>query len=579
MTASFPISKRHYESRFILLIILVAIAPLLSAQGFLGLTGIPSTMASDDSFGSFWIDYDGDYDQDLFVVNDAGPNQLYRNDGGTLVEITTGVLVEDITNSWGATWGDYDNDGDPDVFVANWGTDSSKEVNHLYRNDGADMFTRMDSAGFAGDLAKSSGCAWADYDGDGWLDLFVSNGLRAANQQNYLYRGSPSGLFSRVDAGSLTSDMFRSSGCAWADFDQDGDQDLVVINENTNNTLYRNNGGIFSALTGPVSEDGGTSRGASWGDFDNDGDLDLYVTNWANENNFLYVNQDTGFVRQLSEVSAHGGRSEGSGWADYDNDGDLDLLVANWGLQTNFLYRNDGDSFVQITSDPATTDSGNSVGISWGDFDSDGYPDIYVAQIDRPSGQENLFYRNTYSGSHWLKVICEGVSSNRSGIGAKVAVKVKEDWQLREIQSQDGFGGHSGLRAHFGLGSDSITDQILISWPSGLFTFVENVNGDQLLMLTEPASAPDPEVFSIPAEEYEVSDWIGNRLDVHLLDPNFYAVEAILLGPSGKVADRLELDPWDRKFSLKIPEGEHRGTYTLQLLTNQGYYRSLIIRR
>ncbi len=177
------------------------------------------------------------------------------------------------------------------------------------------------------------------------------------------------------------NDGGNSVTCAWGDYDNDGFQDVFVANGNfttgENNFLYRNNGdGTFIKITtGSIVSDGGNSTGASWGDFDNDGDLDLYVTNYFTENNFLYRNDGAGTFTKITtgEIVNDGGASVGSAWGDYDNDGYLDLFVSNDNNQKESLYMNNGNgTFTKITPGDLITSGGRSPGSCWGDNATDG---------------------------------------------------------------------------------------------------------------------------------------------------------------------------------------------------------------
>ncbi|MFC1570128.1 FG-GAP repeat domain-containing protein, partial [bacterium] len=226
----------------------------------------------------------------------------------------------------------------------------------------------------------SQGCAWGDYDHDGDPDLFVAN---MNGENNDLYNNQGDGTFDKITVGDIVTLGSSSSGACWGDYDNDGDEDLFVANTNgENNFLYRNEGDgtFFRVLGGIVPDDGGNSWGCAWGDYDNDGWLDLFVAN-RNENNTLYHNTGNIYFTKVTEgpVVTDGGVSTSGHWCDYDLDGDLDLFVANTGWNANFLYDNNGDgTFTKVTSGPVVEDAAESSGGSWGDYNNDGYPDLYV---------------------------------------------------------------------------------------------------------------------------------------------------------------------------------------------------------
>ncbi|RMH97292.1 MAG: choice-of-anchor D domain-containing protein [Calditrichaeota bacterium] len=443
-------------------------------------------VSNDDGFsnGSAWGDMDGDGDPDLFVSNGQGENNfLYRNDGPALFsKITLGAIVNDGGNSGGAVWADYDNDGDNDLFVANDGG----ENNFLYRNNGDGTFTPVTNQIVVNDGGNSQTAAWADYDRDGLLDLVVTNALE---ENNALYRNLGGGNFQKILTGPVVNDGADSRGAAWGDYDNDGDPDLFIANFDQENYLYRNNGdGTFTRVFDPaIGQDAGASTGASWGDYDNDGDLDLYVTNQL-EPNFLYRNNGDGtFTAILTGPPVFDeGDSRSSTWVDFDNDGDVDLFVAD-GSGNNQMYINLGvGGFTPLVGSIIVNDGGASNSCSWGDFDRDGFPDLFVANDNQ---ENNALYRNLGNANHWVAVQLTGAASNRSAIGARVIVWARVNGfpvgQLREITTQDGFGSQGGPVAMFGLGAATIIDSLIIHWPSGLREVHPALAVDQYYLFTE----------------------------------------------------------------------------------------------
>jgi hypothetical protein len=242
---------------------------------------------------------------------------------------------------------------------------------------------------------KSMGSSWSDYDKDGDPDLFVAND---GSQNNRLYRNNGNGSFTNMTTGAVISDGGHSMGGCWADYDNDGDDDLFVPNTSgDNNFLYTNVNGFLERDYSPViANEGGNSTSGCWGDYDNDGWLDLFVTNLG-ANNFLYHNNGDGsFSKVISgPLVTDGGQSTGGSWCDYDLDGDLDLFVSNTDWSDNFLYRNEGGgTFTRVTSGPVVSNPAESFGGSWGDYNNDGFPDLYVPN----SGQDNQLFRNNGNG-------------------------------------------------------------------------------------------------------------------------------------------------------------------------------------
>ena len=243
---------------------------------------------------------------------------------------------------------------------------------------------------------------------------------------------------------------------------------------------------------------GGATADVSWADYDNDGDLDVLLTNTGGENERLFRNDGTnGFTRitQGAIVNA-GGNSGGAAWGDYDNDGYIDLFVANDLGQKNCLYHNAGDgTFSPVTKGAVVNDGGRSKSSAWADYDNDGYLDLFVANggYDHPPAppQESGFlYHNEGGTNNWMILKLVGTASNRSAIGAKVRVLAtiggKSFWQLREISGGGGgWGSQNDLRAHFGLGDATTVDKVRIEWPSGNVQELINVAPKQILTITE----------------------------------------------------------------------------------------------
>lgn len=364
------------------------------------------------------------------------------------------------------------------------GTDLSvANINHpnlLYRNLGQGRFERLtaDSAGsILSDSDRSIGLAWADFDRDGWVDLFVPNGGLSTPQNDRLYRNRGDGRFEPVAGGPVVEGVFTSNQGAWADFDNDGDPDLFVTHHgNQRNGLYRNNGGTFELMAdSPVTAERNPSIGAAWGDYDNDGWPDLFVTAWdgaLNLRNSLFRNLGGGAFEQIQQgaPATDAGESLGCAWVDYDNDGWLDLFVAT-DRQRRAFYRNQG--VTRLTDGSLVNDQRDtSVGCAWADFTNDGFPDLFIANGGLNGPARNALYRNNGNGNSWIKLRCTGTLSNRSAVGAKIRVgariRGKEQGQLREIVSGSGYISHPGLEQCVGLGDAAVVDLLRIEWPSGV---------------------------------------------------------------------------------------------------------------
>ena len=452
-----------------------------------------------------WSDFDNDGSLDLFVGNwNNEANFLYRNDGERgFSAIRKGAIVTDGGLSSGGCWGDYDNDGYADLFVAN----QANQSNFLYHNDGNGTFTKITDGDIVSDYGHNHTAAWGDYDNDGFIDLFVAD----SGQDNLLYRNNGNGTFTRILEGDIVNDGTDSNGCSWADFDGDGDLDLFIPNKGgVNNFLFRNIGdGTFEKMmTGSVVEDGGDSNGGSWGDYDNDGDLDLFVTNgpffFSGENNFLYRNEGDGSFTKIedSPVVQDSAKSMSGCWGDFDNDGDLDLFVTNY-VHDDLYYTNDGKgNFTVETRGMMVNLASFATGVGAGDYDNDGDLDLFLANWEN---QNNILYQNTTRGRHWIRVLCRSEASNRMGVGAKVRVEAvigeKSVAMMREIRTNYGYRSQGAMEAHFGLGDAAVVESIRVEWPSGRVDQTKHVDADQIVTVTEGRGITDRRAPSPPAKE------------------------------------------------------------------------------
>lgn len=464
-----------------------------------------------------WGDYDNDGFIDLIVTSGFHPsertpqkNNLFHNnrDGG-FTKVTTSPITANARDWRGCSWGDYDNDGNLDLIVSSTDNNGYASANELFRNNGDGTFTKM-SAQSAGDLASipaagSEGPVWADYDNDGLLDLFI-----ARYGPDWLFHNNGDGTFTRTTNGNvgLIEDIENSYTAVWSDYDNDGYPDIFVTSEYDIGTapfnfFYRNKGnGSFARMLGiNAATDDVHSVGCGWADYDNDGYMDLFVVNGLNflETCSLYHNDGNGALVKVDRNTAGSIVSDVAyftqcTWGDYDNDGFIDVFVAAVGSATtegtNYLYHNNGDgSFAHVPNRTLGADLGVGVGSAWGDYDNDGFLDLFVARGTEAVVSQNLLYHNCGNSNAWIKIKLIGTISNRSAVGAKIRVQAdirgRSVWQMREINTGNGFCA-SPLEAHFGLGDATNIDAVRIEWPSGIVQELHDVNPRQFLTIAEP---------------------------------------------------------------------------------------------
>jgi hypothetical protein len=307
--------------------------------------------------------------------------------GLSFTRIATGP-VGTSAGATGGAWGDFNQDGWPDLFVTLY----SGTTSILFTNDGHGGFAADNSAGIGSGTGSSWGSAWADYDNDGNLDLMGS--VYGAGK-NFLFRNKGDGTFTRIIGDPIVMNGPSGNNAVWADYDNDGFVDAFFAGSPS--LLFHNNGnGSFTKQTNStlVLDRGG--QGCSWGDYDNDGFLDLMVTR-VNQPNLLFRNLRNGSFTRVTTApfATDTAISQGCSWGDYDNDGFLDLVICNNGTR-NFLYHgNRNGTFTKITTNAISMVVASSSGSAWADYDNDGYLDLFIAV----RGGKNLLFHNNGNGT------------------------------------------------------------------------------------------------------------------------------------------------------------------------------------
>lgn len=476
-------------------------------SGFTRIVDDAIVAASEGEFTAAWADYDGDGDLDLFT---GGSQKLYRNNGdGSFTSVTDSpVATNHATVPTAAVWGDYDNDGNLDLFVAGFGIDHSFQ-HKLFRGLGDDDFEVVEPG--ISHLTKSYHASWVDYDNDGHLDLFLPDA--SPSGFNRLYRNDGNGSFSPVEVPGITTLAGEWTACAWGDFNDDGRVDVFLVSGSAAHpdALFRNDGnGVFTPFSAETfADEDATGTAATWGDYDNDGDLDLFVSTDRHlvvpsglGTSALYRNDGTAFTKIVTGdlVTLETG-SQGATWGDYDNDGWLDIFVANqfrdWFTQQPLvlLYRNNRDgTFTRVTSGAPVSDTVTSSSPVWVDYNDDGRLDLFLAFAADgnvfPGGGpwSNAFYRNDGPTGNWLKTRLVGSNSNRSAIGARVKlVSEAGGTTLNQLRFVSGDGGYLGqnMEIHFGLGDATSATSVIVEWPSGMTTTLNNISANQTLTIEE----------------------------------------------------------------------------------------------
>ncbi len=504
--------------------------------------------------GVAFFDYDHDDWLDIFLVNgsrlegfpkgEAPISRLFKNNrDGTFTDVTLKSGLGRSGWGQGCCVGDYNNDGWNDLFVSYYGQ------NALYRNNGDGTFT--DVTAKAGLLQKktrwNSGCAFLDYDKDGHLDLFVANyidfdiktaplpeaagcaykGIQVAcgppgldGGKNILYRNNGDGTFTDVSAkaGILDTIGTYALSITVADFDNDGWPDIYVANDSTAATFYRNQkDGTFKdeAIESGIaySPDGKpqAGMGVSVGDFNRDGLLDIVKTNFAGDTDSLYLNLGDGTFEDHTYLSGLGINTRYLGWGvgffDPDNDGWLDIFISNGHVypevdsshieapyaEHKYLYRNlRNGQFEEVTDRGGTgiTDAAPARGCAFGDYDNDGDIDVVVNCVNSIPQLLRCDATPGAPGRNFIKLRLIGTKSNRTGIGARVAVTAENQpgkplRQIDEVRSGGSYYSQNDLRLHFGLDLATKADMVEITWPSGAKDLVKDLAAGKLYVIRE----------------------------------------------------------------------------------------------
>jgi tetratricopeptide (TPR) repeat protein len=461
--------------------------------------------------GVSWVDVNGDGRLDLFTVGIQAPHGLFIQTDRGFSPTKQRSNLDDIPGGWAAIAADFDGDGDSDLYVTRDAWEGS-ERNSLYQNDGYGRF--VDIAGSTGtvDEDDSFTAAWGDVNGDGYLDLYVADGITGSGAANKLFVHDGKSGFSDEARLRGVNDSGKSLGVAFGDYDLDGDLDLYVANVANSNRLYRNDGDTFtdiassSGLSNPING----SYVPFFFDSDSDGDLDIFVSSMAYFEDFvesatsdnisyrsrahLYRNDgnDRFSERAAAAGLARAFGSMGAGYSDVDNDGQLDIYLANGGpimsrFEPNALFMGAGDHYVEVAAAAGVDNLGKGHGVAFADYDNDGDSDIYVGLGGHYPGDQwpNSLYRNEGTANRWLSVALQGIPPNVSAIGAQATLFSGNHVHHAEVQSGGGFGSTNSYPIEFGLGTRTQVDSLIVRWPSGQRDVYTSIDIDQYLHLAE----------------------------------------------------------------------------------------------
>ena len=543
-------------------VVFLNVAAQAGLTSWRNITGTPEKHVIIEAKGSgvCLLDYDNDGWLDIYLVNGSTIDALsgktapphaalfHNNHDGTFTDVTQKAGVANDRWGLGCAVGDYNNDGWPDLYVTNLGE------NRLYHNNRDGTFTDVaEKAGVALDESSGSdtvdhtGVTFGDYDGDGWLDLFVAGyihydfknpplaGTKAVNSSTCQYRGQnimcgPRGLQGAGDhlfhnngdgtftdvakkAGVSDPNGYYGLGVLFLDVNGDGRPDLVVANDSTPNYLYINKGdGTFDdqsymsgyALNGEGREV--SNMGIAAGDYENNGHSDLVNTVFSDDSNVVFHNDGSGNFEDYSNRTGLGPPTIpfvgfGDGFLDYDNDGWKDLLIVNghvypqadqhpdWGMsyaQRPLLFRNMRNGTFELV--PAVEGTGLAAacvgrGAAFGDLFNDGKIDVVINNLD---GVPVLLRNVNPDHNHWVELqLVGGPKSPRDAVGATVYLTAGGIRQRGDVLSGGSYLSSNDMRVHFGLGDVTGIDTVEIRWPSGAKEMVNVPAVDRIYTIIE----------------------------------------------------------------------------------------------
>ncbi len=506
-------------------------------------TEIAATTGLDEeklSGGAIVDDFDGDGLLDVVTSSIGFSDQLrfYRNKGdGTFENRTEAAGLVGLTGGLNMIQADFDNDGHPDFLVlrGGWMRSEGKFPKSLIRNRGDGTFEDVTKKAGVLSFAPSQTAVWADFDNDGWIDLFIGNESTGSEVNPcQLFRNNHDGTFTDIAAASGVAFTGYVKGVAAGDFNNDGRTDLYLSMLGRGNVLFRNEGPAgtnaagkpvlrFTSIAGAARVAEPTDSFPTWFfDYDNDGWDDLFVSGYRitdvgdicadylglpnraekarlyrnnRDGTFKDVSRETGLYRVLHAM--------GSNFGDLDNDGFLDFYLGTGDpdlstLVPNRMFRNDGGKrFQDVTTSGGFGHLQKGHAVVFADINNDGTEDVFENMGGAVSGDvyRNVLYKNPGGTNHWVTLKLEGVKSNRSAIGARVQVVVNTSEGLRSIHRTVNSGGSFGanpLRREIGLGQAKSIDHVEIRWPaSGATQILTNVSMDRFYKVTEGSTSAE----------------------------------------------------------------------------------------
>jgi hypothetical protein len=577
--------------RWIFLGVAVLCTTTIVAQQFSNVTNENSLSVNigTPNLGSGMSTYDFNEDgwDDLTFATESNGIYLFVNYQGEY------ALFDILPNSGMAKavlWADYDNDGDPDLFVSN-----DQSACRLFNNDGTGNLTDVASA--AGILALSPahsyGAAWADFDLDGDLDLYICNYDWLNGSTNWLFVNQGDGTFLELASEfGVDNEIVPSFMPCFADFNNDLRPDLYIINDKTPpNALFLNDEeeGFVDFSVDSNSNIVVDAMSNTIGDYDRDGDLDIYISNNASGNKVLRNEGNSTFVEVASNLGITIDRfSWGALWFDYNNDRFLDLFVSTQSPQSansNPLFSNNNGQEFTAENSFSPSNLTPSFSNSYLDFNNDGAIDL--AQVNNGIFGVTL-WENIGPTGNWAKIELKGTVSNKDGIGAWIEVYVNSEVSRHYTQCGEGYLSQRSQHVHFGLGEALLIDSVIVNWPSGwtdilydvesnqLFEVVEGITFSYALDLGSQLHLCAGDSIILDGGEFESYLWTNGETNryVTLFEPTLIAVEVTTTDGFTALSQTISIEPAPEfEYELYSEQVNCHGdsTGTIELFSESSY--------
>lgn len=499
------------------------------------------------SGGTCLDDFNNDGYIDIFTTGYGITEQshLFINDGnGSFEDRTEEAGLTGIVGGLNCIHADYDNDGDRDIFILRgaWLEDIGKHPNSLLRNNGDGTFSDVTKAAGLLSHFPTQTASWADYNKDGYLDLFIGNeSFDYADSPSELYKNNGDGTFEEVSAqvGLGTVNAFIK-GVSWGDLNNDGWPDLFISVYDGKNMLFKNNEGQFENVSASAGvEEPLASFPCWWWDVNNDGMQDLFVAgyNMAYRNAApdlyskdlqgkktdishpaIYINTGNGsFTNKASALNVDQAMFPmGCNYGDLDNDGLLDFYLGTGcpdfsAVVPNRMFRNvNGNRFEEVTSAGGFGHVQKGHGVGFADLDNDGDQDIYAVMGGAFSADKftNILFENPGFENNWIVIDLQGVTTNRDAIGTRLEVTLDNGRKIYRVVSSGGSFGASSLQQEIGLGSSATIKNLKVYWQNGEIQEFNDLLPNQKIKITEGKG--EVEIFTYTAVPFSTEGHGGH---------------------------------------------------------------------